>query len=217
MRKMIVMAAMLMASLPLIQAQDTAKVRIRPYGFVRNYLNVDSRRMLTVCGGEYLMIPYDEETPSSLYDSHLWYKCKSVLLVWYRRDRNIDPYDQRIEYVALFTPPDRDMMVIERDYALIAWLVREGRADELSESLTSYLGACTRNTPGACHLSRRSCKACCIEVLGPGRNSGTIDIPFRIRHRQTILISNVHIVSSAGCLYGNHSVGPYRKSRNICE
>lgn len=42
-------------------AQDTSKVRIKPYGFVRNYLNVDSRRMLTVCGSEYLMIPYDED------------------------------------------------------------------------------------------------------------------------------------------------------------
>ena len=61
MRKMIVMAAMLLASLPFVHAQDTAKVRIKPYGFVRNYLNVDSRRMVTVCGGEYLMIPYDED------------------------------------------------------------------------------------------------------------------------------------------------------------
>ena len=52
MKKMIVMAAMLLASLPFIHAQDTAKVRIKPYGFVRNYLNVDSRRMVTVCGGE---------------------------------------------------------------------------------------------------------------------------------------------------------------------
>ena len=74
MKKMIVMAAMLLASLPFIHAQDTAKVRIKPYGFVRNYLNVDSRRMMTVCGGEYLMIPYDEdwnmtEAQAQLYDA----------------------------------------------------------------------------------------------------------------------------------------------------
>lgn len=58
---------MLLASLPLVQAQDTVaqrkaeKATIKPYGFVRNYLNIDSRRMMTVCGGEYLMIPYDED------------------------------------------------------------------------------------------------------------------------------------------------------------
>lgn len=108
---------------------------------------IDRRRNGTDVAGERLvltMIPYDEEAPASLYDSHLWHKCRSILLVWYRRDRTLDPYEQRIEHVALFTPPERDMRVIERDYALITGLVREGRADELSESLTSYLGACTK-------------------------------------------------------------------------
>lgn len=90
------------------------------------------------------MIPYDKEAPLSLYDSHLWHKCKSILLVWYHRDKTIDPYDQRIEYVTLFTPPKNDLRVMEQDYALITDLIREGRADELSESLTSYLGACTK-------------------------------------------------------------------------
>ncbi|MBR3384799.1 MAG: hypothetical protein IKG69_06325, partial [Atopobiaceae bacterium] len=108
---------------------------------------IDRRKNGSDAAGERLvltMIPYDEEAPVSLYDSHLWYKCKSILLVWYRRDRSVDPYEQRIEHVALFTPPERDMRVIERDYALIVGLVRDGRADELSESLTLYLGACTK-------------------------------------------------------------------------
>ena len=43
------------------QAQDTAKVRVKPYGFIRNYFNFDSRKTYTVIGGEYNMIPYDEK------------------------------------------------------------------------------------------------------------------------------------------------------------
>lgn len=43
------------------QDTDTAKVRIKPYGFVRNYLNYDSRQMVTVCGGDYLIVPADED------------------------------------------------------------------------------------------------------------------------------------------------------------
>lgn len=39
----------------------TQKVSIKPYGFVRNYLVFDSRRAVTVCGGDYIMIPYDED------------------------------------------------------------------------------------------------------------------------------------------------------------
>ena len=113
---------------------------------------IDRRKSGSDVAGERLvltMIPYDEEAPASLYDSHLWHKCRSILLVWYRRNRNINPYDQRIEHVALFTPPEYDMRIIEHDYSLITGLIREGRADELSESLTSYLGACTKGATAA--------------------------------------------------------------------
>ncbi len=37
------------------------KVKVTPYGFVRNYFNYDSRKTYTVIGGEYNMIPYDEK------------------------------------------------------------------------------------------------------------------------------------------------------------
>ena len=113
---------------------------------------IDRRKNGNDAAGERLvltMIPYDEEAPESLYDSHLWHKCRRMLLVWYRRDRSIDPYDQRIEHVLLFTPPAEDLRVMEADYRLITGLVREGRADELSESLTTYLGACTKGATAA--------------------------------------------------------------------
>lgn len=37
------------------------KVKVTPYGFVRNYFNYDSRQTYTVCGGEYNMQPLDED------------------------------------------------------------------------------------------------------------------------------------------------------------
>ena len=46
----------------LTQAQDTSKVRVKPYGFIRNYYTFDSRHTYTVVGGEYNMIPYDIDT-----------------------------------------------------------------------------------------------------------------------------------------------------------
>ena len=90
------------------------------------------------------MIPYDEPMADDLYESHLWHKCGRMLLVWYLRERGKDPYDQKILYTLMYTPPEADLRVMEADYELIAGLVREGRADELSESLTTYLGACTK-------------------------------------------------------------------------
>lgn len=58
MKKTLIMAATLMASLPFVQAQ----VSVKPYGFIRNYFNFDSRHTYTVIGGEYNMIPYDIDT-----------------------------------------------------------------------------------------------------------------------------------------------------------
>ena len=60
MKKVIIMAAMLSASLPFASAQDTSRVSVKLYGFVRNYLTFDSRKTYTVIGGEYNMLPYDE-------------------------------------------------------------------------------------------------------------------------------------------------------------
>ena len=60
MKKVFIMAAALMASLPFVCAQDS--IRVKPYGFVRNYLTFDSRKTYTVVGGEYNMIPFDIDT-----------------------------------------------------------------------------------------------------------------------------------------------------------
>lgn len=107
----------------------------------------DTLRDGGISAGERLvltMIPNDAPVAPELGESHLWNKCRTILLVYYGRDKAIPSYDQRIGYVDLFTPPAEDLKVINEDYRRIAGLVRAGRADELSESLTSYLGACTK-------------------------------------------------------------------------
>ena len=113
---------------------------------------VDRLKSGRLSAGERLvltMIAYDEPVADSLYESHLWYKCKRMLLVWYLRERGKDPYDQRILYTLMFTPPEEDLRVIEEDYRQITDLIRRGRADELSESMTTYLGACTKGATRA--------------------------------------------------------------------
>ena len=120
---------------------------------------VDARRDGSLVAGERIvltMIPFDEELPEELSDSHLWEKCARMLIVWYRRDRSVDPYDQEILYARMFTPPEEDLRVIEEDYRAIARLVREGRADELSESQTNYLGACTKGATRAKSMREQS-------------------------------------------------------------
>lgn len=107
----------------------------------------DMRKDGTPSAGERLvlsMIPFDRPIEDELIDSHLWEKAGRILLIYYRRDKSVDGYDQRIEHVALFTPPPEDLAIMKDDYRTIVGLIQEGRADELSEGLTRYLGACTK-------------------------------------------------------------------------
>lgn len=48
--------------------KGSAKVKVTPYGFVRNYFNYDSRNTYVSNGGEYNMIPYDEKWNASEAD-----------------------------------------------------------------------------------------------------------------------------------------------------
>lgn len=47
---------------PTLKASEKkVAVKVKPYGFVRNYFNFDSRETYTVTGGEYNIIPYDHK------------------------------------------------------------------------------------------------------------------------------------------------------------
>ena len=91
------------------------------------------------------MISYKSPVEPNFYTSHLWEKCKSILLIYYLRDKSLKSnMDYRIDFVDLFTPPEEDLKIIEQDYNLIIDKISSGKAHELSEADTMYLGACTK-------------------------------------------------------------------------
>lgn len=91
------------------------------------------------------MISYDEPVEIDFYKSHAWNKMRLILLIYYWRNKQLESnLLYKIGYVRMFTPPEADLEIIKRDYALIIGKIREGRAHELSEADTMYLGACTK-------------------------------------------------------------------------
>ena len=54
------MGLMFLVSNTALAQDDSTKISIKPYGFIRNYLTFDSRETYTVIGDQYNMIPYDE-------------------------------------------------------------------------------------------------------------------------------------------------------------
>lgn len=92
------------------------------------------------------MINYCEVAEETFETSHIWNKCRLMLLVFYLYDQEIrNKYDFRIDYSRLFTPPEQDVKIIKRDFELIVEKIRAGKAHELSESDTLYLGAATKS------------------------------------------------------------------------
>ncbi|SDW39331.1 DNA mismatch repair protein MutH [Lachnospiraceae bacterium KHCPX20] len=91
------------------------------------------------------MISYDEPVEMDFYKSHAWDKMCLILLIYYWRNRQLESnLLYKIGYVRMFTPPEVDLEIIKRDYALIISMIQAGRAHELSEADTMYLGACTK-------------------------------------------------------------------------
>lgn len=95
------------------------------------------------------MIPYDRPVSLDYDNSHLKTKLSNILLIYYGRDRSIDKYDQRIERAVMVRLPEEDMKIIRADYEKIISYIQDGRADELSEGMTTYLGACTKGATEA--------------------------------------------------------------------
>lgn len=91
------------------------------------------------------MISYDKPIEDDFYSSHAWDKMRLILLVYYLRNKQLHSnLFYKIGYVRLFTPPEVDLEIIKRDYLFIVTKIKEGRAHELSEADTMYLGACTK-------------------------------------------------------------------------
>lgn len=112
----------------------------------------DTRKNGNKSAGERLvltMIPYDRPVSLDYEASHLKTKLSNILLIYYGRDRSVEKLDQRIERAVMVRLPEEDMKIIRSDYAKIVSLIRQGRADELSEGMTTYLGACTKGATAA--------------------------------------------------------------------
>ena len=92
------------------------------------------------------MIDYNEVVNETFEKSHLWNKCKLILLIYYLYQESIqDRLDYQIHFVQLYSPPESDLAIIKQDYEKIVEKIKAGRAHELSESDTLYLGAVTKS------------------------------------------------------------------------
>ncbi|MEF3693161.1 MAG: Sau3AI family type II restriction endonuclease [Acholeplasmataceae bacterium] len=79
-------------------------------------------------------------------NSDLWNKIKKMLLVIYEYVDGLNYGDMKIVKGIVHEFDEEDLMIIKRDYQKIVDTIKKGKAHELSESDTLYLGACTAGT-----------------------------------------------------------------------
>lgn len=94
------------------------------------------------------MIDYFEIVDTAFEDSHLISKCQLMLLLFYLHVNGNAIYDYEFLFRILWHLPEKDLILIKKDYQTIADKVRRGEAHLLSEGDTLYLGACRKGQKG---------------------------------------------------------------------
>ncbi len=95
------------------------------------------------------MINYMNLVSEQWETSSLMEKCSLMLLLFYLYEKDLSIFDRRfVLHPILFKFPEEDVEIIKRDWEIIRQKIKDGKAHELSEGDTFYLGACRKGSGG---------------------------------------------------------------------
>ncbi|TVZ09799.1 DNA mismatch repair protein MutH [Cellulophaga sp. RHA_52] len=117
-------------------------------------IELKSSPLKTLKNGEYRskerlvlnIINYLEVHKEEFETSSFWKKNAHLLLVFYLHDRDLNLLDYLIKLVEGWQYPTEDLKIIKQDWEFINQKIKDGKAHELSEGDTFYLGACTKGS-----------------------------------------------------------------------
>lgn len=114
------------------------ELKVTPYKKNKNgTLSAKERLVITI-------INYLEDYKDDFFNSHLYDKSKCMQIIWYLYEEGKKKCDFKITHELLYSYPKEDLPVIIKDYNLIIQKIKDGKAHEISEADTMYLGACTK-------------------------------------------------------------------------
>lgn len=90
------------------------------------------------------IINYIDVVNQNFETSDFWKKNSNILLIFYLHQASFDILDYLIKLVDEWKFPNTDLEIIKKDWELIKQKIADGKAHELSEGDTFYLGACTK-------------------------------------------------------------------------
>jgi DNA mismatch repair protein MutH len=115
------------------------ELKVTPYKKIKDgKLSAKERLVLNI-------IDYMTEYKNEFRSSHFWYKNNKIQLLWYLWEANKDKKDLIITNEQLLElEKNEDLKQIEEDWNFIIKKIRDGKAHEISEADTMYLGACSK-------------------------------------------------------------------------
>lgn len=115
------------------------ELKVTPYKKIKGgKLSAKERLVLNI-------IDYMTEYKNEFRSSHFWYKNNKIQLLWYLWEANKDKKDLIITNEELFElEKNEDLKQIEEDWNYIVKKIKDGKAHEISEADTMYLGACSK-------------------------------------------------------------------------
>ena len=120
-----------------------AGVEVKTTGVLRDRRQFRAKERLVLN-----IINYMKEAGTSFETSSFWHKNRLLMLIVYEYLKDRPYVDFPILAAELFTYPIEDLFIIRDDWAKIVGKIRAGKAHELSEGDTLYLGACTKGSAG---------------------------------------------------------------------
>lgn len=115
----------------------SVELKATPVKETRNGKSAKERLVLNI-------INYVDEYDSEFQTSSFWHKNRYLELGFYGYEKEKEWTEWKILKAALFTYPEKDLLIIQNDWEKIHQYIRTGRAQELSEGMTMYLGACPK-------------------------------------------------------------------------
>lgn len=94
------------------------------------------------------MIDFTKDQNIPFEQSHVYLKCALMLIPFYLHEDGIPVHQLKFIYDVLWQIPDKDLLIMKQDYETIIGKIRAGKAHELSEGDTTYLGACRKGQKG---------------------------------------------------------------------
>ena len=113
------------------------ELKVTPYIMTSKGIRAKER---LVCN----IIDYMKEYERTFKTSSFWEKCNTMLIMSYEHRDKVPKGEFTIDEAVLFSFPLEDLVIIEQDWGKIIKKVRDGKAHEISEGDTLYLGACTK-------------------------------------------------------------------------